>query len=162
MITDDQNNVYVGTTTFSSNFPVTPNAFQTTFGGNQEGVVFKLDYALSTMIFSSFIGGSGDDAVFSIDVDTSYNLYVTGGTISENFPVTTNAYDTIFDGGATDGFLALVSYDGSDLLASTYFGSNKFAKKSCNLLIDKTPCSVGLIFFSTISIYLLDFSFEIV
>ncbi|MBQ2375253.1 MAG: gliding motility-associated C-terminal domain-containing protein [Bacteroidales bacterium] len=126
LITDDQNNVYVGTTTFSSNFPVTPNAFQTTFGGNQEGVVFKLDYALSTMIFSSFIGGSGDDAVFSIDVDTSYNLYVTGGTISENFPVTTNAYDTIFDGGATDGFLALVSYDGSNLLTSTYFGSNKF------------------------------------
>ncbi|MBR5254256.1 MAG: gliding motility-associated C-terminal domain-containing protein [Bacteroidales bacterium] len=126
LITDDQNNIYVGTTTFSADFPVTQNAFQTSFGGNQEGVVFKLDYTLRNMIFSSFIGGSGDDAVFSIDVDTAYNLYVTGGTISENFPVTANAYDTVFDGGATDGFLALVSYDGNDLIASTFFGSNKF------------------------------------
>lgn len=126
LITDDQNNIYVGTTTFSSDFPVTQNAFQTNFGGNQEGVIFKLDYALRTMIFSSFIGGSGDDAVFSIDVDTSYNLYVTGGTISENFPITNNAFDTVFETGAPDGFLALVSYDGDNLLASTFFGSNRF------------------------------------
>lgn len=126
LITDDQNNVYVGTTTFSSDFPVTENAFQTSFGGKQEGVVFKLDYDLQTMIFSSFIGGSEDDAVFSIDVDTSYNLYVTGGTVSNNFPTTNNAYDTAFDGGATDGFLALVSYNGNNLLASTFFGSNRF------------------------------------
>ena len=126
LITDDQNNVYVGTTTFSADFPVTENAFQSSFGGKQEGVVFKLDYSLRTMIFSSFIGGSEDDAVFSIDVDTNYNLYVTGGTVSENFPVTVNAYDTAFDGGATDGFLALVSYNGNDLIASTFFGSNKF------------------------------------
>lgn len=126
LITDEQNNIYVGTTTFSSDFPVTQNAFQTSFGGKQEGVVFKLDYALQTMIFSSFIGGEEDDAVFSIDVDTSYNLYVTGGTISNNFPVTNNAFDTVFDGGATDGFLALVSYNGEELLASTFFGSNRF------------------------------------
>ncbi len=126
LITDDQNNIYVGTTTFSADFPVTENAFQTTFGGKQEGVVFKLDYSLRSMIFSSFIGGSEDDAVFSIDVDTNYNLYVTGGTISNNFPITTNAYDTTFDGGATDGFLALVSYNGNELLSSTFFGSNKF------------------------------------
>lgn len=126
LITDDQNNIYVGTTTFSADFPVTENAFQTTFGGKQEGVVFKLDYSLRNMIFSSFIGGSEDDAVFSIDVDTNYNLYVTGGTVSNNFPVTANAYDTIFDGGATDGFLALVSKNGNDLLASSFYGSNKF------------------------------------
>ena len=126
LITDDQNNVYVGTTTFSADFPVTQNAFQTSFGGMQEGVVFKLDYELRNMIFSSFIGGSQDDAVFSIDVDTNYNLYVTGGTLSNNFPITNGAYDSVLDGGATDGFLALISYDGNDLLASTFFGSNMF------------------------------------
>lgn len=126
LITDNQNNIYVGTTTFSSDFPVTENAFQTTFGGKQEGVVFKLDYSLQSMIFSSYIGGSEDDAVFSIDVDTNYNLYVTGGTVSSDFPITGNAYDTVFDGGATDGFLALVSYNGNELISSTFFGSNKF------------------------------------
>jgi hypothetical protein len=38
-------------------------------GGEQDGIVFKLDYTLGTLIFSSYFGGSGDDAVFSIDTD---------------------------------------------------------------------------------------------
>ena len=73
LITDDRNNVYVGSSTFSFDFPIV-NAFQPQTGGGQDGVVFKLDYTLSTLLFSSYIGGSGDDAVFSIDTDKDYRL----------------------------------------------------------------------------------------
>lgn len=126
LITDDQNNIYVGSSTFSYDFPVTPNAFQQNSLGAQEGIVFKLDYTLSTLLFSSYLGGSNDDAVFSIDTDESYRLYVTGGTVSTDFPTTQGAYRTTHSGGATDAFLALVSYNGSTLLASSYFGSEEF------------------------------------
>lgn len=125
LITDDMNNIYVGTCTFSSEFPTSSNAFQPNRGGKQDGVVFKLDYSLSTMLFSSYIGGSEDDAVYSVDADKEYKLYVAGGTVSHNFPTTSGAFSSSFNGGKTDGFLSLISYDGSNLLASTYFGSNQ-------------------------------------
>ena len=66
LITDDLNNIYVGSCTFS---PISQpqQFFPTIHAGGQEGVVFKLDNSLSTMLFSSYIGGSNDDAVYSID-----------------------------------------------------------------------------------------------
>lgn len=126
LITDKHNNVYVGSCTFSNDFPTTPNAFQTTFSGQQDGVVFKLDPSLSTLLYSSYIGGTKADAVYSIDIDKDNRLYVCGGTSSTNFPTTSGAYNTTYNGGQTDGFLSVVSVNGTQLLASTYFGSDKY------------------------------------
>ncbi|MDR1848353.1 MAG: gliding motility-associated C-terminal domain-containing protein [Bacteroidales bacterium] len=123
LITDDRNNIYIGSCTFSTDFPITADAFQSVCGGGEDGVVFKLDNSLSSLLFSSYLGGSNDDAIYSIDVDSSYRLYVAGGTKSSNFPVTTLAYQPTHHGGNVDGFLSLISYDGSQLLASTYYGS---------------------------------------
>ncbi|MFA7082544.1 MAG: gliding motility-associated C-terminal domain-containing protein [Bacteroidales bacterium] len=125
LITDDLNNIYVGSCTFSNDFPTTSNSFQPYSAGGQEGVVFKLDNSLSTMLFSSYIGGTNDDAVYSIDTDKEYRLYVAGGTVSHNFPTSAGAYSTSFNGGTTDGFVSLISYNGDRIIASTYFGSNK-------------------------------------
>ncbi|MFZ4399448.1 MAG: gliding motility-associated C-terminal domain-containing protein [Bacteroidales bacterium] len=126
MITDDLSNVYVGTCTFSTDFPGTANSFQPTNHGKQEGIVFKLDYNLANLTWSSYVGGSEDDAIYSIDNDSQYDVYVTGGTASNNFPTTLGAYKTIFQGGTTDAFLTRISQNGSTLVASTYYGSNKY------------------------------------
>ncbi len=126
MITDNLSNVYVGSCTFSNNFPGTSNGFQTTNQGKQEGIVFKLDYNLSNLIWSTYVGGSEDDAIYSIDNDSQYDVYVTGGTSSTNFPTTTGAYKTTYQGGTTDAFLSRISQNGSTLVASTYYGSNKY------------------------------------
>lgn len=125
LITDDLNNVYVGSTTFSAGFPTTPGSIQTItpHPGKQNGVVFKLDYNLRNLIWSTFLGGNGDDAVYSIDVDSNYNVIVCGGTNSTNFPVTPDAYQTTYGGGSADGFVSKISYNGDMLLSSTYYGS---------------------------------------
>ncbi len=123
LITDDLNNVYVGSCTFSTDFPTTANVFQPTSNGKQEGVVFKLDYNLSNLLWSSYLGGSNDDAAYSIDTDDEYNLVVCGGTNSTNFPTTPNGYRTTYQGGSADAFIAKISYDGTTLMSSTYFGS---------------------------------------
>ncbi len=126
IITDDKNNVYIGTCTFSKDFPVSSNAFQKNFSGREEGVVFKLDNNLTSLVWSSYIGGSEDDAVYSIDTDNMYNLFVTGGTSSSDFPVTSGSIQTIYNGGTTDGFLTHISQDGSKILKSTYYGSSEY------------------------------------
>lgn len=126
LITDDLNNVYVGSTTFSSNFPVTSGCLQRYSGGGQDGVVFKLDHNLKNLLWSTYLGGSGDDAVYSIDTDEEYNVVVCGGTTSNNFTTTSNAYQRLYGGGSADGFISKISYDGNQLMGSTYFGSTAY------------------------------------
>ncbi len=123
IITDDLNNIYVGSTTFSTDFPVTSNCIQSSSHGGQEGVVFKIDYNLAHLMWSTYLGGSKDDAVYSIDCDNDYNVIVTGGTNSLNFPTTTGAYRTIYSGGSADAFVSKISYYGTSLMASTLYGS---------------------------------------
>ena len=126
LITDDMNNVYVGTTTMSSDFPVTEGALQSVRFGEQDGVVFKLDYNMQNMLWSTYLGGTGDDAVYSIDVDSSYNVIVCGGTTSSDFPITDGAFQQTYGGGSTDGFVSKISYHGDQLMHSSYYGSNKY------------------------------------
>ena len=126
LITDDLSNIYVGSTTHSSDFPVTANAFRTTHSGGQDGIVFKLDYNLQHMLWAGYLGGSADDAVYSIDVDDQYNLLVCGGTCSNNFPTTPQAIHTTYRGGNADGFVAKINYYGTELMASSFFGHTRY------------------------------------
>jgi len=123
IITDQVNNVYVGSTTFSSDFPTTEGSARTVWHGKQDGVVFKLDHNLRNMLWSIYFGGSGDDAVYSIDVDSAYNLLICGGTSSINLPVTDSVFQPDYEGGPADGFVAKISYDGRRIMSSTYLGS---------------------------------------
>ena len=126
IITDNLNNVYIGSTTTSADFPVTEGCVQPTLGGQQDGVVFKLDYNLHNLLWSTYLGGSKDDAVYSIDVDSAYNLLVCGGTASNNFPVTDSTYQTTYNGGSADGFVSIISYGGERLMASSYVGGPQY------------------------------------
>ncbi len=126
IITDDLNNVYIGSTSFSMDFPVTLGSVNIYPPLKQNGVVFKLDYNLRNMIWCTYLGGDGDDAVYSIDVDSSYNVIACGGTNSSNFPTTPGAYQTTYRGGSADGFISKISYHGNRLINSTYYGSDAY------------------------------------
>lgn len=126
LITDNQGNVYVGSTTMSSDFPTTTGCIQPNWSARQDGVVFKLDYNLRNLIWSTYLGGTEDDAVYSVDIDSAYNVVVCGGTSSLNFPVSDSTFQTTYGGGSADGFVSLLSYNGRRLMASTYFGSQQY------------------------------------
>ncbi|OJW82338.1 MAG: hypothetical protein BGO69_17275 [Bacteroidetes bacterium 46-16] len=125
---DDNGNVYVAGNSHSSNFPVTANAFQATNGGSEDGVVFKLNSDLSALLWSSYIGGSGKDAVYNIDLDIDQShFFISGGTESSNFPVTAAAYQSTYQGGTLDGFVARIENSGNYLLEkSTYIGTSSY------------------------------------
>jgi gliding motility-associated-like protein len=122
---DQDNNIYIAANTSSEDFPIV-NGFQANYGGGtHDGIVAKLTPDLSTIIWSTYIGGTMADAAYGIKIIPDSVSYITGGTMSTDFPVTPEAYDTEF-GGDVDGFLAAISNDGSSLLASTYLGTNEY------------------------------------
>jgi len=126
VILDPAGNVYIAACTQSTDFPTTANAFQKTSGGGQDGVLLKLTPDLGTVLFSSYLGGSGIDAAFVLALNPSDNtIWVGGGTNSTNFNGTTNA-PVLHSGllGGIDGFIAVVSNDGSMLIKSSYYGTS--------------------------------------
>jgi gliding motility-associated-like protein len=126
IIVDQNDNCYVATSTASTDFP-TSNAFQNTYGGGlTDGVIFKFNANLSNLIWSSYIGGSNKDAAYSIQFDPNFDVFCTGGTVSLDFPTTNNALHTSYQGGITDGWVAKVSNNGQNLLASTYLGTTAY------------------------------------
>ncbi len=124
VIVDKTGSIYVGTCTFSNNFPVTSGVFQPAFSGKQDGVVFKLNPGLTNLQFSSYFGGSNDDAIYSLDLDNFGDVYIAGGTNSQNILTTGGVYQPLSQGGSADGFFAHISSNGSSLIKSSYFGSN--------------------------------------
>ncbi len=124
IILDAAGNVYVASCTQSNNFPTTPGAYQTVFGGSQQdGCVFKMPPALNTMTWSTFLGGSGNDACYALGFDAANNVYATGGTTSANFPSTPGVIHPAYMGGLADGFITKISNTGATVINSTFIGT---------------------------------------
>ena len=102
---DSAANAYVTGATNSNNFP-TANALQSTFGGTYDAFVTKLNPAGSALVYSTYLGGSGDDGGHDIAVDSAGNAYVTGYTLSTDFP-TANAFQRTI-AGAYDAFVTKI------------------------------------------------------
>ena len=151
LITDDMNNVYVGSTTTSPDFPTTPGCPQPRPGGGQDGVALKLDHNLGHLLWGTYLGGRGSDAIFSIDVDRDYNLLVAGGTNSGGLPVTPGCVNPAFTGGSADGFVAKIERHGTYMMACTYYGSPAYdqcyfvrcGKQGDVFILGQTECQDG-------------------
>ncbi len=124
ILLDANENVFVVSSTASTNFPTSANTIQPTYGGGvQDGVLLKMDAALSTLIWSTYFGGSLADAVYNLELDDMGTIYIAGGTRSTDLPVSANAVQTNFQGGTADGFVAAINSTASSIQACTYFGS---------------------------------------
>ena len=119
---DSTGSAYVTGETGSPDFPTTPGAFDTTYNGDNEVFVTRLNPSGTALIYSTFLGGSSWDSSAGIALDTAGNVYVVGITGSPNFPVTPLAFDRILD-GTRDGFLAKLDGAGS-LVYATFLGGS--------------------------------------
>ncbi|MGH9432115.1 MAG: SBBP repeat-containing protein [Terriglobia bacterium] len=121
---DAKGNTYITGQTSSNNFPTTPGAFQTAFGGNQNVFVTKIKPSGVGLAYSTYLGGTGQDSGRAIAVDSAGNAYVDGTTSSSDFPVKNAAQANLGGGGATNAFIAKLSAAGSALIYSTYLGGS--------------------------------------
>jgi hypothetical protein len=123
---DTNGNAFVTGQTSSDDFPTTANAFQRTLKGASDAFVTELNPSGSNLVYSTYLGGNGADAGQAIALDISGNAYVTGQTLSSNFP-TRGAIQSVLDrgvpaGAGQDAFVTEVGPKGTNLVYSTYLG----------------------------------------
>lgn len=123
VIVDAAGNIYLISSSESTDFPIVGPVFQPTKNAQQDAVIMKIKSDCSGIIWSSFLGGNGDDAAYVMDLDPSGNLYVAGGTSSSDLPTTAGVIQPHFAGGIADGYIAEISNDGANLLRLTYLGT---------------------------------------
>lgn len=127
VILDGGNNIYVASCTRSDDFPVKNTSLQTQSGGGQDGVLIKLLPDVSNVAFCTYIGGKGNDAAYVLSLNPQNNdIYVAGGTESDDFPGTHAGTIGTFYNGAVDGWVAIVANNGSAIKKSTYIGTSSY------------------------------------
>lgn len=129
---DDKGNLYSGGIVFGSQFPNTTG--QGFGGGVTDMAILKYDSTGENLLYATFIGGSDGESPHSLIVNNDEELLIMGTTGSQNFPTSTNAYDTSFNGGTlfsiwepypngSDIVLTKLDQNGQ-IVASTFIGSS--------------------------------------
>ena len=77
---DATGSAYLTGLTDSADFPTTAGAFDTTYNGNLDSFVTKLDASGAALGYSTYLGGSGGERGDGIAVDGAGSAYLTGGT----------------------------------------------------------------------------------
>ena len=113
--------------TFSANLPLR-NAFQAKSRGGQDAFVATLAANGGSLVFSTYLGGAAGSAgapeqANCVAFSATGRLLIAGTTASRNFPVTTDAVQVAFAGGATDGFITNLNANGT-MRRSTYLGGS--------------------------------------
>jgi hypothetical protein len=138
---DAQQNLYAGGICFDVGYPTTVGAYSANFNGpatpgSTDVVITKYNSSGTALLFSTYLGGAGAEIVTSLIVDHQNNLCLLGVTGSTNFPTSSGAYDSSFNGGdslrftftgtnfnnGTDIFVTKFNPSGTTLIASTYLG----------------------------------------
>jgi PKD repeat protein len=117
-------------------FPITPGAFQATWGGGNTnntdlgfGPFYASDIALikfdaaGNLVWATYLGGNNNEQPHSLVVNNALELYVLGTSRSTNYPTTPSAFSRNNAGGV-DIVVTRLSADGTRLLGSTYVGGN--------------------------------------
>lgn len=107
---DAAGDLWVGGDTYSSNFPVL-SGIQMTYGLDGDGFLARFSSA-GTMEMATYFGLSNQQTVASLAVDGSTNVYVTGTTVREAFPM-------------QQIFVALLTNQGTRIRYSVTFGSSQ-------------------------------------
>jgi hypothetical protein len=126
---------YVTGYTYSTDFP-TLNPYQTDQGGN-DIFVTKLSSAGNSLVYSTYLGGNDGDRGKDIAIDDNGCSYITGRTLSADFP-TVNCYQT--HQGDWDAFVSKFSPGGDSLFYSTYLGGTD-DDRGWDIGIDGSGCA---------------------
>jgi len=114
---------------YSSDFPVSPEAFQTSNRGYADMIVARLSLDGAHLEASTFVGGSAGssggwgDYGKAVAVAPDGRMFVAGHTLSSDFPVSSDAAQWS-RADSYDGFLVVLSSDARRLEYATYFGGS--------------------------------------
>jgi len=101
----DNTFLLVGSTS-SSNFPVTNDAVDNSLTGTKDNIIARLNAAMTDLLYSSYLDLPDGANVGAIHLSSTGDIYFAGSSDS-SYPVTQGAYDTSFNGGDKDVYVAL-------------------------------------------------------
>ena len=90
--------VYAAGDTQSSDFPVSADAFAPILSGDSDAFAAMLNSTGSELNYGTYVGGSLDEQGNGINVNGCGLIYLTGGSISTDFPTHSGAYDDSLNG----------------------------------------------------------------
>lgn len=146
MVVDQSNNLIIAGRSYSSDYPVSSNAYDNSHNGagTSDIVVTKFNAAGTAVLGSTYVGGSGDDGVnitanygivntslkhsygdearSEVLVDNNGNVYVASCTRSTNFPKVNATQSTL--NGNQDGVVIKLNSGLTALTWSTYLGGD--------------------------------------
>ncbi len=105
--------------TYSTNFP-TQDPLQPTTGGGGDAFVAKLNAGGSALVYGTYLGGSQEDSGLAIATDAAGAAYVTGLTLSANFP----SKSPLQGPAGQDAFVTKLNASGAELAYSTHLGGS--------------------------------------
>jgi len=146
---EDQSGSYLGSAwTNASSFPTSTSAFDRTFSGGYDIVVYKISSELDDLIHSTYIGGADVEYAGAICTDQEGRIFIVGDSESSDYPTTPGAYDTTYNSDVNhypDVVLSMLSNDMSSLLASTFIGGSGSSDKgvAIGLLENGRICIAG-------------------
>jgi len=118
--------IILGGYTSSTSFPTIQGSFQVSYGGgNYDSFIMKLSGNNASIISSTYLGGSLIDLCQALTCDTYGNVYITGETSSNNFPVTISSFQVGYGGGERDVFITKMAPNLDQIIFSTYLGGSK-------------------------------------
>jgi gliding motility-associated-like protein len=139
LLVDYNDNLIIMGSTYSSNYPHTPTAFDTMLNSglpNATDIILTKFSASGTLLASTYLGGSSDDGIGADVLDYNYadvfrgdiiadkdnNYYIGSVTRSGDFPLK-NALDAVHK-GSSDGVIVKIDSNLSKLWWSTYWGGD--------------------------------------
>ncbi|MFN7921217.1 MAG: SBBP repeat-containing protein [Bryobacteraceae bacterium] len=123
---DGQGNAYVAGFAGSRDFPTTGGVVQEKIAGNSDAFITKINELGTEIVWSTYLGGTAltpavdDESVKGIAVDADGFIYVTGSTLSADFPM--NRATQAAHRGRRDVFLTKLTPDASQIIFSTFVG----------------------------------------
>jgi Beta-propeller repeat/Abnormal spindle-like microcephaly-assoc'd, ASPM-SPD-2-Hydin len=120
---DPNGNVYVAGESSSVGLFASPRPY----GGNADAFVAKFNPSLTgatSLLYFTYLGGSLADAAKGVAIDTGGNAYVTGSTVSADFPVVGAVFQPAYGGGNADAFVAELDPTGSTIVYSAFLGGS--------------------------------------
>ncbi|MCU1343433.1 MAG: uncharacterized protein JWN92_2856 [Candidatus Acidoferrum typicum] len=135
---DNAGNAFVVGVTHSADFPVTPGAAQTNYGGAGDAFVTEVNTNLpQTLGYSTFIGGAELDHANGVALDANGNVYVAGGAISNNLFPSAAGFAKLNSGNG-DAFAAKLNPavpGTAGVIYFTYLGGSK-ADSAAGIAVD--------------------------
>jgi hypothetical protein len=127
---DTSGDTYIAGQTTSINFP-TDNGFASS--GNSNGVAFvtELNPTGTAILYSTYLGGTGGDWGAGLAIDPSGNVYVTGSTLSTDFPVVNGIQSSLLSpNGNAFVRISPTQSGAASLVYSTYLGGGSNTSNS--------------------------------